>query len=176
MRFSIIGFNSIIAPFKLGNKILKPKLEILWGAWEAFWLFFLGGYNLYYPILPKRLGLSIPWFHSKKGTLLITMRQTTIEAMDWWETVWRLPNRKKIQRDCDHCLPFVPNPFSPFIINSLMNSKTILAVLLIAILLADSLNGARWQAMGSGMNNTVITEIWTGLEANISTTLSINTK
>lgn len=56
-----------------------------------------------------------------------------------------------------------------------MNTKTILAVLLITMLLADSLNGLRWQAMGSGMNNTVITEIWTGLEANIDTALTANT-
>ena len=42
---------------------------------------------------------------------------------------------------------------------------------MIALLLADSLHGLNWQGMGSGMNNTVITEIWTGFEANMHTAL-----
>ena len=47
-----------------------------------------------------------------------------------------------------------------------MNTKTSLAIILTAMLLADSFHGLKWQGTGSGMNNTVITEIWAGLETN----------
>ena len=48
-----------------------------------------------------------------------------------------------------------------------MNTKTSLAILLTALLLTGPLNGLNWQGTGSGMNSTVIAEIWTGLESNI---------
>lgn len=48
-----------------------------------------------------------------------------------------------------------------------MTSKTSLAIWLIAMLLADSLLAVNWQGTGSGMNNTVISEIWKDLESNL---------
>ena len=56
-----------------------------------------------------------------------------------------------------------------------MNTKTSLAIILTALLLTDSLNGIGWQGTGSGMNSTVITEIWKGLEANAVTAMTVNT-
>ena len=48
-----------------------------------------------------------------------------------------------------------------------MNTKTSLAIILTAMLLADTFNGVQWQGTGSGMNNTVLAEIWNGLEGKI---------
>lgn len=47
-----------------------------------------------------------------------------------------------------------------------MHAKTTLVTLLITMMLADSLNCLKWQAMGSGMNDTVITEIWANIGSN----------
>ena len=55
-----------------------------------------------------------------------------------------------------------------------MNTKTSLAIILTTMLLIESLNGDYWQGTGSGMNNTVITEIWTGFEGNLNTALAAN--
>ena len=54
-------------------------------------------------------------------------------------------------------------------------SKTRLTVLLIFILLSDSLLAFYWQGMGSGMNNTVISEIWNGITPKLNTAFSTNT-
>lgn len=40
-------------------------------------------------------------------------------------------------------------------------------MMLITMLLTHSLHALNWQGTGSGMNNTVITEIWTGLTGNL---------
>ena len=56
-----------------------------------------------------------------------------------------------------------------------MNTKSILAILLAAMLLVDSLNAVKWQGTCSGMNNTVLTEIWTGLSTKVDTAISIST-
>ena len=56
-----------------------------------------------------------------------------------------------------------------------MNTKATLAIILTAMLLADSLNGFKWQGTGA-MNNTVITEIWNNLETNLNTALVNNTQ
>lgn len=50
-----------------------------------------------------------------------------------------------------------------------MHSKASLAIVLIAMLLADSLLAVNWQGTGSGMNNTVISEIWRNLVPNLET-------
>lgn len=52
-----------------------------------------------------------------------------------------------------------------------MNSKASLAILVIVMLLADSLHAVKWQGMGSGMNNTVISEIWKDLSTNFDAAL-----
>lgn len=48
-----------------------------------------------------------------------------------------------------------------------MSPRASLALLLTVLLLVDSLNCVNWQGTGSGLNNTVMTEIWKNLEANI---------
>lgn len=48
-----------------------------------------------------------------------------------------------------------------------MSSKVSLAILLIVMLLTGSIQAVKWQAKGSGMNNTVIAEIWKNLETNL---------
>lgn len=55
-----------------------------------------------------------------------------------------------------------------------MNSKASLAIILIAMLLADSMNGLKWQGTGSGMNSTVLSEIWDGLGGNLNAALTTN--
>ena len=55
-----------------------------------------------------------------------------------------------------------------------MNTKASLAIILTALLLVDSLHGVEWQGMGSGMNSTVLAEIWTGIVFNVDDALLNN--
>ena len=86
----------------------------------------------------------------------------------------QLPKTINPQRQCRNISYFSERPF-PRYNNYLMNTKNSLAIILTALLLTDSLNGIGWQGTGSGMNSTVITEIWKGLEANAVTAMTVNT-
>ena len=56
-----------------------------------------------------------------------------------------------------------------------MNAKTSLTVILISLLLSHNVCGIGWQGTGQGMNHTVISEIWNGLESNLDVALNTGT-